>query len=712
MAGQQSEPVLPELRQDLTLERGADGPAGTPSWLIVDPAQHRYIQINEDAYQILTCWQAGQPFAQLIATLSVQFRQQPSAEEIAQFVRFLSDNSLTVEPSSNGWKHYSATAENAKHGWMMWAIHNYLFIKLPLFRPEAFLKRLLPLVAPLYSRTFLLSIALTGAAGLYLVSRQWDVFRATFQHFFSLEGALTYALALGIIKSAHELGHAFTALRFGCRVPSMGVCFLVMFPVLYTDVTDAWRLTERRQRLLVGSAGIIVELAVACLATFLWPFLPEGVFKSLAFSIATIGWVLSLAVNLNPLMRFDGYYLFADALGVDNLQSRSFAFGRWRLREILFALNAPPPETLKPETARILTVYAWAIWLYRLVVFTGIAVLVYHMAFKVLGIVLFLVEIIYFIVRPVAAEMVRWWADGHAIRATGRSKVTFAAVACALGLAIIPWSSRIAVPAVLEAKQIARIYPARAGVVSEVLVKAGDRVKAGDPLIIMTSPDIDFQMTVTARKIALVKLRLERRSSDEGDRAKSLIMERELVSQSSQLKGLQKERSELTVRAPADGLVAELNTSIHPGRAISRSEMIALLMDDEALVARGYISERDLARVEAKAQGRFIPDQPGLNDVRVQLFDVANSGTVTIEVPELASVHGGLIGVRPQAGEGGRKKLVPVEANYLATMTADPATPAPRYCVRGVVQLDSKAQSLAVRAWRQVAAVLVRESGF
>lgn len=202
MAEPQPEPVLPELRQDLTLERGADGPVGTPTWLVVDPAQHRYIQINEDAYQILTCWQSGQTFTQLIATLAGQYRQYASADDIAQFVRFLSDNSLTLEPTSNGWRHYSAMAAKARHGWVMWAIHNYLFIKLPLFRPEAFLKRLLPLVAPLYSRTFLISIAMIGVAGLYLVSRQWDVFRATFQHFFSFQGALTYALALGIIKSA------------------------------------------------------------------------------------------------------------------------------------------------------------------------------------------------------------------------------------------------------------------------------------------------------------------------------------------------------------------------------------------------------------------------------------------------------------------------------------------------------------------------------
>ncbi len=153
---------------------------------------------------------------------------------------------------------------------------------------------------------------------------------------------------------------------------------------------------------MIGGAGVTVELVLACLATFAWPFLAEGPLKSLAFSIATVGWVLSLAINLNPLMRFDGYYLFADALGIDNLQSRAFSLGRWRMRELLFGLGAKPPEQFDKKTTRILVWFAWAVWIYRLILFTGIALLVYYMSFKILGLVLFAVEIIYFIAKPVA----------------------------------------------------------------------------------------------------------------------------------------------------------------------------------------------------------------------------------------------------------------------------------------------------------------------
>ncbi len=705
-------PQLPELRQELKLESGAVGADGAPTWLIVDTVQHRYVQIDETSYQLLLLWRGGATYSDLRRDAARDSGHAVTEDDIAGFVRFLGDNSLTVEPAAGGWRHFSGLADRAQHGWLMWMVHNYLYIKLPLVRPEAFLQRALPIVAPLYTRVFAALVAFTGFSGLYLVSRQWDAFFATFQHFFSWQGAATYAVALILVKSAHELGHAFTAVRFGCRVPSMGVCFLVMFPVLYTDVTDAWRLRDRRQRLMIGGAGVAVELVLACAATFLWAFLPEGILKSLAFSIATVGWILSLAINLNPLMRFDGYYLFADALGVDNLQSRAFAFGQWRMREILFGLGRPPPERLPGRTVRVLTGYAWAVWVYRLIVFTGIAVLVYHMAFKLLGIVLFLIEIIYFVLRPVAGEVQRWWTEADAIAATRRSRMTAAVASLLLLLALVPWSKQVYIPAVLEASELARVYPQRAGLVAEVRVKAGDSVQAGDVLVVLRSAETEHQIAVTHKKIAVIKMRLARRSADAEDRANSLTMEQELDALNSELAGLVREMQDLTIVAPGAGIVAEWNTSIQPGRPVSRSEFVALIRGGAALVARGYIAEQDVARLSLGKAGSFIADYPGLSPVSVRLQDVAKAGATHIDIPELASQYGGPVAVRPQTVGAERRRLAPVEAQYLATLTADAGTESPGYAVRGVVALPGEGRSLAGRAWRQVAAVIVRESGF
>ena len=704
--------ILPELRQELNVQRGGPAADGAPSWLIVDPVQHRYIQIDEAAYQMLSQWQSGVTVSAFKDTMLRAFSHAVSDDEVTRFVAFLADNNLTVEPLSGGWQSFSERAKRAEHGWMMWMIHNYLYIKLPLVHPEAFLKRMAPAVAPLYTRTCAVIVACIGLAGLYLVSRQWDAFATTFQYSFSWQGAATYAVALALVKSAHELGHAFTAVRYGCRVPSMGVCFLVMFPVLYTDVTDAWRLQSRRERLAIGSAGVMVELALACLATFLWAFLPDGILKGLAFSIATVGWLLSLAVNLNPLMRFDGYYLFSDALGVENLQSRAFAFGQWRMREILFDLQLAPPERLPPATARTLTIYAWVIWIYRLVVFTGIAVLVYHMAFKALGIILFLVEIVYFIVRPVASELLRWRQDGRAIRATRRSKLTAAAALVLVLVALVPWSTQISIPAVLEASEIARVYPQRAGLVVAVKVAAGDTVTKGDVLVVLRSSETEHQLALTKSKIALVQMRLARRSADQEDRARSLVMEQELKAAQSELAGLTRERQELTIVAPASGVVAEFNTAVHPGRTIGRAEVVALIRGGDVLVARGYMAEHDVGRIGKSGSGRFIADVAGFDPVPVRLLDIVKASATSIDMPELASTHGGPIPVRQQAGAGGQRRLTPAHAVYLTVLKSEPSAESPGHSVRGTVQIAGEAQSLAARAWQQIAAVLVRESGF
>jgi putative peptide zinc metalloprotease protein len=328
-----------------------------------------------------------------------------------------------------------------------------------------------------------------------------------------------------------------------------------------------------------------------------------------------------------------------------------------------------------------------------------------------LGIVLFLIEIVYFILRPVAHELQRWWKDRGSIRSTQRSRWTVACAGTLALLAILPWSTRISVPAVVEAAVIARVYPQRGGDVEEVRVKAGDTVRAGDVLVVLRSAEIDHQIALTTGKIALLQMRLARRSSDSEDRSNSLVNEQELRALSSELRGLRTERNDSTIRAPEGGMLAEFNSTIHAGRTIGRTEFVALIRGGGSVV-RGYISQDDISRLGRRNAGRFVADLPGWPSLDVELQDIARSGAATIETPELASQHGGPIAVRPHAGDGSHRRLIPVKANYLATMLVAPGGIAPDYSARGVVILQGDAESSAGRAWRQIAAVLVRESGF
>lgn len=704
---------LPALRQELRIERGAKAPGGVASWLIVDPVQHRYLQIDETAYHLLSKWNAELTASQLAASAEAEFGLHVTADDVSRFAQFLSLQNFTVEPPEGRWRHYAETNNRSKHSWAMSLAHNYLYFKIPLFRPERTLQTVVPYFSPIYSMRFAALIVAIGFVGLYLVSRQWAVFEATFQNFMSLEGALTYAVALILVKSAHELGHAVTAARYGCRVPSMGVCLLVMFPVLYTDVTDAWRLTDRHKRLAIGSAGIAVELTLACIATLLWVFLPDGPLRGVMFSIATVGWVLSLAINLNPLMRFDGYYLLSDFIGVDNLQDRAFAFGKWKMREVLFGLDATPPEVMPAAKQRILVAYAWMVWVYRLVVFTGIALLVYHMTFKVLGIILFLIEIVFFILMPLASEFMAWRREGAKLRAGRRTSWTVGVAVWASILFLFPWSSRVSLPATIEAGQIAWVYPQRAGEIVELRVRPGDKVKTGDVIAVMRSTEIEHQLAIAKQKLDLVRMRLARRAADAKELSDSLSLEHEVVSLTAELDGYKSELELLKIRAPITGTVSEVNQEAHRGRSIGRSELIALVSGSGDRVVRGYVNQQQAARLKGigMSNGSFLADVPGFGRIRVRLESVAPSSSPSIEMPGLTSQYGGPIAVRKH-GSGRDTVLAPVNAMYLVTLSLEGTNKAPNFSALGSVDIEGERQSFADRFFQQVAAVLIRESGF
>lgn len=698
---------LPQLREDLQLLKGAPTITGKPTWLIFDPVAHRYFQVDQEAFRLLSIWNRYPRIDQLQAAAEVELGAPLSEQRIGELTAFIARNNMVIQTIDGDWRHYHDANQRRDAAWWKTAVHSYLFFRIPLLRPHRLLQKLLPLATPFLSRIFLLTALVFGIFGIYLTSRQWDAFLATFADFYSLGGIVAYLCALVVIKLIHELAHAFTAARFGCRVPSMGVALLVMMPVLYTDVTDAWKLTSRRQRLLIAGAGMIAELTLAAFATFLWAFLPDGNAKSICFVVATTSWVLSLVVNLNPFMRFDGYYLTADALGIENLQPRAFDLGRWKLRELLFGLGTPCPEVLPQATRRLLVAYAWATWLYRLVLFVGIALLVYYLFFKALGIILFVVEIVWFIGRPVWAELKEWFKMRDQILKRPRTYASVCAVAGLIALGLMPLSTSIEVPAVTEAQRFERIYPIVPAQIKTLQVVRDQQVAKGDILLELTAPEIDNQLMLTKINITTVSARLDRVVGDKTDKQQLLVLQRELAALRERQAGLNRQRTQLVVTAPFDGRIVDIRLRLHAGRWVGRDAPLLSIAADGERVARGYLSERDLWRMTKGATGRFIPDDITQDSVDVDVSDIAYSNSARLELPYLASVFSGPIAV---TGDD-VNDLVPAEAQYLVTMRLADAAHDTRPVQRGIVRMAGKPESVLSGLWRQTLKVLVRESG-
>ena len=702
------------LRPELEILKTAGEAGGQDSWIIHDPTQHRYFRIDPVSRQLLADWQITGSLQEALARWSGQHGQQIDEAELTRLMEFVLGNHLVSQNKPDHWRDLSSQAKQGEKSTWHKLAHNYLFFKLPLWHPQSWLETNWPRVRLLFTPIAALIVALLGLVGLYQVSRQWDQFAGTFDHFFSPLGLSLFVLALVMLKSLHELGHAFMATRFGCRVPVMGLAFMLLTPMLYTDVSDAWRLQSRRQRLLISGAGVMVELAVAALATLLWVYMPEGIGRSLAFMLATTGWIMSLALNLNPCMRFDGYYLFSDLLGIDNLQPRAFAFGRWKIRQWLFAPDLPAPEQQSSFMRRVLILYAWVTWIYRLIVFTAIALMVYHFAFKLLGLLLFALEIWLLILLPIGKELKAWRGIDPAFVSPLRGKVTVGLVAMVVLLLAVPWSGRISAPAIMVAADVIPLYPSHPAQIIDVSVKAGEQVQAGQPLLALEVPQIEAEIRLASLKHDLLDRQIGQAVSDPKQLQHSPVLKQQDQAVLSRLSGLREQQQQLTMIAPQQGKVIQVAANLHAGRWVDKTQLLALIATSDRKIIKAYVAEKDLERLHANAEGQFIPNDLSLSSLPVRLNHLASANSAKLDHPELASIHHGRIAVY----ENEEKQLVPVDPYYLAELSlVEPSTQAARkleisQTANGVIHLKGESRSLLYDGWQLVVQVIRQESGF
>ena len=549
--------IIPYLRQDLEIFRGNSREDGSPAWLLYDAVRNKYFTLGLTAFRLIKNWRGGediQNFEKKINTQGIE----TTGEEIKSFVGFLQQNNLIIQPQGQGVAYLMQQKNSLKKSWIMNLIHSYLFFKIPLFTPDEWLGRTFSKVKFLGSKKIRNIIYILGFIGLFLVIQQFENFAKTFLYFFSIKGLMLYFITLVFVKCLHELGHAYVAKHYGCRVSAIGIAFLVFFPFLYTDTTDAWRLRNHKERLLINFAGILTELHLALIATFVWGILPEGGLKSAAFFIATTSWISSIAINVSPFMRFDGYYVFSDWLKAENLQPRAFALAKWKTRETLFGFNHKPPEEINPSRRWTFIIYAWSTWIYRFFLFIGIALLVYYFAFKVLGIILFAIEIYWFIMLPIIKEMKQWWLMRSEMKINKQTFRTTSILIITLMVLFLPWKSSMKIPAVYVSEKYSKIYSPYPAKIRSVFVTKDQEVEAGQNLIELYSPGLDQEINSIRRKILLTKTKINRMSGTSGNMDEYLTYNQRLIALQSELSGLTNTKEKLIIKAPNKGKVKDL----------------------------------------------------------------------------------------------------------------------------------------------------------
>jgi len=699
--------VLPPVREDLRLYPGAPARDGSPTWRILDPVRNSFFEIGWLEFELLSRWRDHKDAASLAASVAAETPISPSVEEVGDMVNFLTTNQLLAARSKEARAALDRRLKSEKKPWYTELFHHYLFFRLPLFRPDAFLASTVGFVDMFFTRGFALLVLVLLGVDLYLVSREWYSVTDAAARMFTPSAFLYYAIAVSFSKVIHELAHAYAARRYGVRVPTIGVAFLVMWPYLYTDTGETWKLGDRHKQLVIACAGMSAELVLAVFSTFLWALSPEGGAKNVFFVLASTTWVMTLAINLSPFMRFDGYFVLSDLLDFPNLHERGSACARWWLRKTFFGLDEPLPEPgLLPRQRAGLIGFAYITWLYRLVVFLGIAVLVYHFFFKLLGIVMFALELFWFIFRPI------WNEAGYLWRARKSARMPWRPLTATLALGLvaiwmIPVSNQVLAPAILRAQQEYAVYAPFPARVTEVRVGELQKVALGAELLRLEALELGVREKKADIAIVSARAELARMPANVQLQENYQVLQQRLGQAMAERRAVTEEFNRQRLLSAQDGTVRDMAPDLVAGRWVSPHQLLMRVVSQAEPVIEAYVTEQQVSAISPGQTVRFFPRLADRPVLKGEVVSVDRAPQKELQRPLLASTHGGEIVVK----QGQRGTLIAQDAVYRVMVRPIGDVPKADAVIAGRVRIETSFRFLAENFAYKIISVFIRESG-
>jgi putative peptide zinc metalloprotease protein len=360
-----------------------------------------------------------------------------------------------------------------------------------------------------------------------------------------------------------------------------------------------------------------------------------------------------------PFLRFDGYFLLMDWTAIPNLHARAFSMGTWWLREQLLGLAAPAPEAFPDQIRKFLIGFALSTWVYRLVLFTGIAFLVHGLFPAPLGIFLGTVEIYWFVLRPVVRELGSWPSllGTSGVRALlGKGGLLLLAMGF---LFLFPWDSRVSGPAALMPAERFPLVAEAGGRISFLGSESGHEVDAGQRLIELHRPELDYELAALEARIKSIRAQLRGAALQDDRREEGQVLQATLARLEAERDELIGNVAEGIVTAPFGGRVYWSDLAYGKGSWIARGEQLGELISREGLRLDALLGQRAVERIELGDSARFFFESGARAPLTFTVASIDEDAMAELSFRLLSTEAGGSVGVREQHG-----RLIPEQPVY------------------------------------------------
>lgn len=682
-------------------------------WYVVrDPAGNQFHRLSAPAYRFVGLLDGTRTVAEAWDLVGGQLADDaPTQNEVIQILSQLHaanllESDVTPDAAVLLRRHKKQTKQKWQ-GRMM----NILFPRIPLWDPDRFLVRWMPLMRGFLSMWGAILWLVVMIAAIVAIAPEWPRLQAAARDSIHPQNWPFLWATFVIIKLIHELGHGFTCRRFGGEVHELGIMFLVLVPAPYVDASSAWAFPNKWHKLLVGAGGMIFELFVAAIMAFVWlNTTPGTLVHQLAYNVMLIASVSTVIFNANPLLRYDGYYMLSDYLEIPNLRYRSGEYSLGLIKRHLFGVKQHQP--LPPVRQRFWLLNYWIFsGLYR----TWIGVMIILMVWNevpVLGVLMALGGLITWLVVPVVKVFKYLTLEPELHRKRTRAwGWTLGAVAGATAfLWLVPWPTTLNADGIVEPAEKRIVFSEMPGVVRRIEVKDGQLVKKGDVLLVCESKELEMRLRQTEERLRGLMIRLHSAASE----SERLIVREQQRAHETFRQDLLDKVGKLTVRAPIDGKVISPQLHNLIGRHIDPGSEIAMVAKDDRLRIAAVIDQDDAALTYSEldlgkeAHVRMISDvnRNGLM-ARIEQFigagsDAASAPRRPVSVmeipPQLTHLGGGPFAVDPSDPDG-KRLLRPVVALWLE-LDNDQSHYLPGQ--RAYVRFDLKKRSLGEQGMRRL----------
>ncbi len=639
-------PIQAGLRSDLEVTRHQF--RGQPQYIVRDPLTFETHQFSQGDYQILVALNDTRRLEEIFQNLVDEGQLTSDQEDdFYHFILTLHRLNFLILPIADGKMLYERFAHRQRSARWRQA-SSFLFLRVPLINPDAFLDRTADFVRPLFTRTAFFLWALMMVAGGTLLVRRWDAFKDPVHSILANDTLLFLWFALIGLKVVHEFGHAFACKIFGGKVPEMGAFFIVFTPCAYMDASAAWGFSKTRQRVIVSLAGMYFESFVAFLALMVWCWTEDPLLSSCAHHIVVLSSVVTIGFNINPLMRYDGYYVLSDLAGIPNLRQRSMQqlqsiFKRW-------FLGIKTPATARALRERVfLSVYGVASAIYKVTLVLAICTMI-ALKFYLVGIGLaafFLFGTLLSLLRKLLTYLWR----SQETRPVRRRAIALSLVMIVLvpvGAAVIPVPGAVVLSGVVQTDNDKTVYAQSSGTLQSSQLQTGNRIRQGQTICQLRNVELETAVARTRAQANVARLNCAR-GVIESPRA-AVVGRLRLAQAEERLDGITRDLDQLHIVAPVSGLVIHGVDLRDNGRFVRKGESVAT-------IAAGVWTVRCLATAEEMADARPIEGQEarvrlmldGVHEVTGTVEQVAVKGSRKVFSAALTQLGGGEIAVNPSS---------------------------------------------------------------